>query len=88
MSLGRSVQIIGEECFYGCYDLTSIVLPDSIKRIEKSAFQSTSLTSVVIGKVLESIGEKAFSFYGLKDIHFNGTKAQWNSIEKGDGWQP
>ena len=88
VTLGTSVQIIGEECFYECYDLTNIVLPDSIKRIEKSAFQSTKLTSVVIGRNLEFIGEKAFSFYGLKDIHFNGTKAQWNAIEKGNGWQP
>lgn len=88
VSLGTSVQIIGEECFYECYDLTHIVLPDSIKRIEKSAFQATNLVSITIGQNLEFIGEKAFSFYGLKDIHFNGTKAQWNSIEKGDGWQP
>ena len=88
VTLGTNVQIIGEECFYECYDLTNIVLPDSIKRIEKSAFQATNLKSVVIGSSLEFIGEKAFSFYGLKDIYFNGAKAQWNAIEKGTSWQP
>ncbi len=35
-----------------------------------------------------SIGENAFSYsFSLTSITFNGTKAQWNSIELGDNWK-
>ena len=48
--------------FYKCYSLESIILPDSLKRIGKMAFEDcTKLSNVQFGKGLEEIGSKAFS---------------------------
>ncbi len=41
--------------------ITKVVIPDSVKTIEKEAFlDCTSLTTVIFGKSVETIGEKAF----------------------------
>lgn len=52
---------IGEDAFYKCNSLTSIVIPDSVTTIAKDAFYNcTGLTSVVIGNGVTSIGDYAF----------------------------
>lgn len=48
--------------FYNCDSLTSIVIPDSVTKINGSAFEScSSLTSVTIGNGVTYIGRGAFS---------------------------
>jgi len=48
--------------FYKCYSLESIILPDSLKRIGKMAFEDcTKLSYIQFGKGLEEIGSSAFS---------------------------
>jgi len=59
---------------------------ESEKNYEK-AFGLTSLTSVVIGGSVTSIGIYAFSgCTSLTSIKYRGTEAQWNSISKGSYW--
>ncbi len=74
--------------FYERYSLTSVVIPDSVTSIGEHAFsQCASLTSIVIPDSVTSIGEYAFWYCdGLTSITYAGTIAQWDSIEKGDGW--
>ena len=59
----KSVESIGEDAFYNCKSLTSIVIPDSVKSIIDYAFSHCkSLTSIVIPDSVENIGDSVFKF--------------------------
>lgn len=54
---------IGNISFDGCYNLTSIDIPDSVTSIGNFAFANcSSLTSVTIGNSVTSIGNDAFAY--------------------------
>ena len=73
--------------FRNCSALTDITIPDGIKAIPLETFKKcTELTSIIIPASVESIGEWAFSYTGLKTIYFDGTEEQWNAVKKAYGW--
>lgn len=88
VTIPNSVTSIGSFAFAYCYSLTNIVIPDSVTSIEDYAFDACgSLTSIIIPDSVTSIGESAFlDCYSLSDITFNGTRAEWNNIKKGEDW--
>ena len=61
---------IGMNAFWGCFGLTSITIPDSVKSIGFSAFAGCSgLTSITIPDSVKSIGSSAFYYCtGLTSI--------------------
>ena len=61
---------IGSFVFNNCKCLTSVKIPDIVKRIETHAYsQCSSLTTVTIGNGVTRIGERAFdSWFGLKSV--------------------
>ena len=70
---GVSVKSIYDSAFSQCYNLTSVVIPDSVTSIGDGAFEDcSSLTSVVIPNSVTSIGGYAFSdCTALEEIYFN-----------------
>ena len=86
ITIPDSVTSIGSWAFRGCTGLTSITIPNSVTSIGGSAFDGCKrLTSATIGNGVKSISRYAFwDCASLEDIYFNGTKNQWNVIEKID----
>jgi hypothetical protein len=88
VSIGNGVTAINTLAFAYCSKLTSITLPDSVTSVGEQTFRNcTGLTSITIGNRVTSIESGAF--YGcsnLIEIYFDGTKSQWNAVEKGSSW--
>ena len=85
---GVAVTKIANNAFNSNATLTEIVIPDSVTVIGKSAFEMClGLTSVTIGAGVTVIDDSAFAYCSnLSSITFNGTKAQWNAINKTSNW--
>lgn len=82
---GVPVTSIGNRAFEGC-SLTSVTIPDGVTSIYNGAFCGCrSLTSIEIPNTVTSIGEVVADCISMT-ITFDGTKAQWNAIEKGNFW--
>ncbi|MGI6746496.1 MAG: The GLUG motif protein [Firmicutes bacterium ADurb.Bin300] len=80
---------IGEEAFYGCGSLTSVIIPDSVTSIGYEAFIGcSSLTNITIGSGVTSIGYRV-----LNDSAYSGNPSNWedgvlylgNYLIKADG---
>ena len=74
--------------FSGCSSLTSITIPSSVISIGASAFyECSSLIRVTIPNSVISIGRGAFYYCSsLTSVTFDGTMAQWKTVEKGVSW--
>ena len=78
-----NISYIGEYTFDSCENLTSIIIPDTVERIDGNAFgYCESLETIVIGSGVTEIGYRAF--YGcdkLTSVHYNGSESEWSSIK-------
>ncbi len=86
--LPDSITSIGEAAFALCDDLTDMNLPDGLRSLSRDAFRDcTSLSSIFIPADITTIETGALAGCRvLKQIHFGGTVAEWESIQKADGW--
>lgn len=63
------LEVIANSAFYGLRCIKSVDIPDSVNRIEKSAFGCCGAESITIGEGVEYIGWYAFQYCGfLKSI--------------------
>ena len=79
---GVKVTSIGYRAFYRCFDLTSVMIPNSVTSIDYEAFYyCDNLTSVTIGNNVTSIGSSAFSScFRLMSVYYDGDIASWCNI--------
>ena len=66
--------------------LENVTMSNSVKEIGIEAFSGCmKLTNISIPNSAVSIGSNAFSgCVSLIDVHYNGTKEQWNGITKAE----
>lgn len=79
---------IGSNAFSCCSGLTSIDIGSGVTRIGSEAFESCSkLKSITIPNSVKNIGTSVFgSCTSLTSIIFTGKMSQWESVNKGIGW--
>ena len=51
---------IGDEAFFGCRNLQTVILPEGLRRIGKKAFRGTALQEIRIPASVTEIGARAF----------------------------
>ena len=74
------IKIIEESAFKNCAKLNNIELPYSLLKIEKSAFENTSISQICIPKYVSEIGDCAFyNNANLKIVEFT-QNSQLSSI--------
>ena len=76
-----SDDIIGEQMFYQCSRLQSMVLPTTVTAIQKNSFANTGLTSIDIPNSVRSVGEDAFAYCNSLATVVIGKKV--NQLSKG-----
>lgn len=83
----KKVQVIAPNAFAGCSSLSNIEL-NSVIAIYNSVFYGcTSLVSIKLPNTLQMLGNSSYAFYeNTRDINFDGTKSQWESVSKGNFW--
>ena len=61
LNLGQDLQVVGNDAFNGCSNVTKLTFPDATTTIGARAFQNcSSVTEVTVGKELKKIGASAF----------------------------
>ena len=75
--------VLGPLTFFNCEKLETVTLK-GVMVLKGVIGYSHKLKNVVIGKDVNLIEDDAFSSWNIYYIHFEGTKAEWEAIEKGE----
>ncbi len=80
-----SLTDMGHSIFNECSNLKTVKLPKNLTVLQRGVFSNCdSLETVMIPAGMTSIGDKAFwHCTNLSQLYFEGTKVQWQAIEKG-----
>lgn len=78
-AINKDTKVIANNAFENCKNLTSIVIPNSVRYIgHRCFFRCSNLTTISFGPTVESIYSNAFDgCVELKSIYFDGTHEQW-----------
>ncbi len=70
------LEVIEEGVFEGCYQLTEIIIPNSVKTIKKNAFEQ--INSLTLGSGLQYVEEYAFD--NVSNVYLNDIK-DWLQVK-------
>ncbi len=90
LDIPASVKSIGEEAFFGSYQMTAVTLHSGLSSIGAKAFYDNNFKFVIIPASVTSIGEKAFGYIsdsktidGFTIYGYRGTAAETYANENG-----
>ncbi len=90
--IGEGCTRIGYRAFCNSYRIEYVKLGKNVTSLANEVFyHNIYITKLVIGNKLETVGTKAFvqktegSYKPYETVYFEGTKAQWDSIDFADG---
>lgn len=88
LTISEEMSDIAPYAFYGCGSITEITFEDGVTSISAGAFTNCkSLTSITIPDSVTSIGSEAFrDCTALNSITYTGTREQWYSMSRTQGW--
>lgn len=69
MVIPEGITEIPDACFASCYSLTHVLLPSSLIKIAKNAFNNSGVTDINFPYGLEIIGTAAFEGCNIKEVH-------------------
>lgn len=86
VTLPDTLKTIGS--FESCKNLTSITVPEGVTTIGKEAFSlCSSLTTINLPSTITQIEDYIiYQSWSVLTINYNGTKADWKKINRGDHW--
>lgn len=73
-------RIIEDDIFANCI-VKNIVLPNTLNKIPNELFMMSNIDSITIPYSVKEIGEFAFALSYVKNIDYEGTLNDWNSIK-------
>ncbi len=86
VNISGLVTEISKGAFIGCENL-KITVPSAVTAINREAFKNCTNLKITLSEGLLYIG--GIAFYNctyLKDFIFEGTRKEWEAIEKEKGW--
>ncbi len=84
--LPDSLKKIDNRCFHVCESLSEIYIGKSVEYIGDHSFSVTNISSITMPQSVKYIGECVFAHNELNNIYYEGTKSQWDNIEKSNVW--
>lgn len=86
LELPNTIAAIGAGCFRATTQLTRISIPPRVTRIEDYTFMGSAVKHVYLGRGIQYIGHRVFRNTLHCTVHYDGTIAEWEAIEKSHDW--
>ena len=78
---GRAVTAIGKSAFAG-KGRGKIIMQEGITKIGKEAFYHSGFSSITIPRSVTQIEDGAFADWSVKEINYNGSRNDWERVNK------
>ncbi len=69
--MGNTVKYIESNAFYNCKNLSNVTWSNNLTGIRSSAFWGTGLTELQMPDTVTTVGERAFAYSPLKNVHLS-----------------
>ena len=83
LSEAKDLTTIRQGAFASCTQLSKVILPEGLNKVEDGAFAVSGLTDITLPKSLKEVGEFVFASVapgGIQTVTYTGTKKDWDNL--------